>query len=219
MANIAPPPFHISIQGQNGKMPEVWQRSLLDAYNNINVGAAPADSPLITFENSNDLTNAFNLANLTTGLLRLTTAAGVATPSTWLPTFTQSSPGNPSGTTDTGGKMMGLAGTITPTFTGRVLITITGTIFNPTAIADGGKVQIRTGAGTAPSNGDALTGTAVGSLVQYVTATIAEKAPFSLTAIVSGLTLHTARWIDVGLAAITGGTATITDLTITALEV
>ncbi len=219
MPNIAPPPFHIAIQGPDGLMPDVWQLSLLNAYLNINVGAAPADAPLVTFEGTPDLTNAFNLANLTTGLLRITTVGAVATPSTWLPTFTQSSPGNPTGSGSLVGLMMGLAGTITPTFTGRVQITVTGTIFNASAIADGGKVQIRTGTGAAPNNGDALTGTAVGSLVQYVAATTAEKAPFTLTAIVSGLTLHVARWIDVSLAALVGGTATITDLTISALEV
>lgn len=131
----------------------------------------------------------------------------------------QASPSNPTGTSDATGKMMGLAAAITPTCTGKVVFTVTGTILNATAIADGGKVQIRYGTGSAPANGDALTGTAVGSLSQYVAATTAEKAPFSLTARVTGLTLTTALWIDVGLAAITGGTAAITDVSVTAVEV
>lgn len=131
----------------------------------------------------------------------------------------QSTPSNPTGTSDTGGKMMGLAGAITPAVRSKVLITISGTIFNATAIADGGKVQIRYGTGAAPANGDALTGTAAGGLVQYIAATTAEKAPFSLNAVISGLTPTTAYWIDVGLAAITGGTATINDVSVSAVEI
>ena len=127
------------------------------------------------------------------------------------------SPANPTGTTDTTGKMMGLAGAITLAASGKLLITITGTIFNTTAIADGGKVQIRYGTGTAPANAAALTGTAAGSLQRYITATTAEVAPFSVSAAVAGLALGT-YWIDVGLAAITGGTATITDVHIVAVE-
>ena len=114
--------------------------------------------------------------------------------------------------------MMGLAGAITPSSSGKVHITITGTIANATAIADGAKVQIRYGTGSAPANAATLTGTAVGSLQQYIAATTAETAPFSVTAVVTGLTLSTAYWLDVSLAAITGGTAAITGVSITATE-
>jgi len=131
---------------------------------------------------------------------------------------TQSSPGNPAGTADLTGKMMGLAGTITPSSTGRVHITITGTIFNSGGVGDGANVQLRTGTGSAPANGDALTGTTAGGLVKYVAPTTACKVPFTVCAIVSGLSLAVARWIDVGLAAVTGGTAEVTDLSVTAFE-
>ena len=130
----------------------------------------------------------------------------------------QSSPANPTGTADLTGKMMGLAGTMTPATTGRIHVTITGTIFNSGGVGDGANVQLRTGTGTAPANGDALTGTTAGGLVQYVSPTTACKVPFTVCAIVSGLTLATARWIDVGLAAVTGGTAEITDISVTAFE-
>lgn len=129
----------------------------------------------------------------------------------------QASPSNPTGTADTTGKMMGLAGTITPATTGKILVIISGDISNGT-ILDGGKVQIRMGTGTAPANGDALTGTAYGGLVRSNTAVAGEFLPFSLNAIVSGLTLSTAYWIDVGLAAITGGTASVADISISAIE-
>ncbi len=140
----------------------------------------------------------------------------------------QAAPANPTGTTSTTGLMMGMGlaggdsthgGIATAAATsGKVLIIISGTIFNATAIADGGKVQIRHGTGTAPTNGAALTGTADGGLVQFICSTTAEKGVFSCNAIVTGLTASTNYWIDVGLAAITGGTATITDVSISAHE-
>lgn len=127
----------------------------------------------------------------------------------------QAQPANPTGTTSTGGVMMGLAGAITPTLTGRVLIIISGNITNGTA-SDGGSVTIRYGTGTAPSNAAALTGTAVGTSPQAVAGTVI--APFSVQAIVTSLTLSTAYWIDLSLAAVTGGTATIANVSISALE-
>ena len=170
-------------------------------------------------------------ANLTSGNLQLNApSSGALSGILTLPNATgtlaltqtyasyQASPGNPTGTTNTTGLMMGLAGAITPSATGKVQITITGTIANATAIADGAKVQIRYGTGTAPVNTAALTGTAVGSLQQYIAATTAETAPFAVSAVVTGLTLSTAYWLDVSLAAITGGTATVTGVSITAIE-
>jgi hypothetical protein len=115
--------------------------------------------------------------------------------------------------------MQGIAGAITPAITRQVLIQISGDIANATAIADGAAVQIRYGSGSAPANGAALTGTAVGGLVKYVTATTAAKVPFSLQGIVSGLTLGTAYWVDLSLQNITGGTATVKDLSVSIIEV
>jgi hypothetical protein len=138
-----------------------------------------------------------------------------------LPAFasSQSTPSNPTGTTDTTGKMMGLAGTITPTASGKILLIISGTIFNPTAIADGAKVQASYGTGTAPTNGAAITGTQCGGRPQYIAATTAQKVPFSVNCVITGLTLSTAYWLDVTLAAITAGTATINDVSISAHEI
>lgn len=130
----------------------------------------------------------------------------------------QATPSNPTGTTNTTGLMMGLAGGITPAKSGDVLMIISGTIFNATAIADGGKVQIRYGSTATPANGDALTGTAVGSQPQYIASTTAEKVPFTCNAIVSGLVRGTFYWIDLGLAAITGGTASISDVSMSIVE-
>lgn len=133
------------------------------------------------------------------------------------PAVYQATPSNPTGTTNTGGLMMGLAGAITPIVTGRVLIQISGTIKN-SGSGDGANVQIRTGTGGAPANAAALTGNTAGGLVKFVTAAANQSAPFSIQAIVTGLTLSTAIWIDVGLAAVTAGTASITDVSISAFE-
>jgi hypothetical protein len=144
---------------------------------------------------------------------------GVVTVLGKAPAIAQTSPSDPTGTTNSTGLMMGLAGALTPVYTGRVLIMLSGTIANASGIADGANVQLRYGTGSAPANADALTGTTVGGLVKYVSATTAEKAPFALQGIVTGLTLATAIWVDVGLAAVTGGTATIKDLSLTIMEI
>ena len=84
---------------------------------------------------------------------------------------TQAEPADPTGTNNATGLMMGLAGAITPLTTGRLLIMLSGTLANATAIADGANVQLRYGTGAAPANADALTGTPVGGLVKFVAAT------------------------------------------------
>lgn len=126
------------------------------------------------------------------------------------------------GTTSTTGVMMGLAAAITPAATvgtGNLLINVCGDCFNATAIADGGTITIRYGTGTAPANAAALTGTVVGGAVIFVQATSAERHPFALNAVVTGLTLGTAYWIDVSLAALTGGTATIENVSVSIIEI
>jgi hypothetical protein len=134
----------------------------------------------------------------------------------------QSSPANPTGTTDTAGKMMGLAGSITPTQTGRMMIVVTGNLSNSTAAAgDGAKTQIRYGTGSAPANAAALTGTTAGSLISMLLerATASDPFPFCVAAVVTGLTVGTAYWVDLSLAAITGGTAILTNLSISIVEI
>ncbi len=133
------------------------------------------------------------------------------------PAFYQSGNLNPTGTTSTTGLMMGLAGAITPVLYGKVFVTICGTIANNT-IGDGTKVQIRYGTGSAPANAAALTGTTIGPLQTYVNSVATVTVPFSVSGVITGLTLGTAYWIDVGLAAITGGTATITNVGISVIE-
>lgn len=134
---------------------------------------------------------------------------------------TQSTPANPTGTINTSAQvMMGLAGSITPGASGRVLFMTSGDGFNTAAVGDGFIVQLRYGTGTAPSNGGAVTGTAVGGAVKGVTAVVssAQDIPFALQAMVTTLSVGTTYWYDVGVQAIGGGTATIENLSLSAVE-
>jgi hypothetical protein len=107
-------------------------------------------------------------------------------------------------------KMQGLAGSITPTRSGNVLIIICGTIIAPTGttVNNGVMYQISYGAGTAPTNGATLTGTQMG-IVQEWTNPVALSAagdlhvPFSISVVVTGLTLNTAYWIDLAAESVT----------------
>ena len=129
-------------------------------------------------------------------------------------------PADPVTTTSTVGVMMGLAGTFTPSGTGNIMIIITGDM-NTTGSGNGGQVQIRTGTGTAPTHSAALTGTARGSLIKYNNGGSQGivSVPFTCNSIVSGLIPGTSYWIDISLAAITGGTARVRNITISIIEI
>ncbi len=166
------------------------------------------------FPRSLDLNGAATCASVANADL----AGGISTSKLTALAHTVSSVAAPAGTTSTTGVMMGLGGTITPTNSGNVHISVCGDIANST-VADGANVQLRTGTGTAPSNAAALTGTTRGSLVRHTSPVGGTKFPFCVQWTVTGLALSTAVWIDVGVAAVTGGTATIADVDIVADEV
>jgi len=118
--------------------------------------------------------------------------------------------------------MMGLAGTITPTRSGKVLVTISGDMDN-SGSGNAVTAQIRTGTGAAPTNGAALTGTTRSANIRAENpiVTLANplcRFPFSIQAYVSGLTLNTAVWLDLGVSAQGGGNARVRNLTVTAVE-
>ena len=218
MPALQPPPLTQPILDRDGKAVQVWKDWFLRAQTGLVQGTAPDNAFYLVTESNGDLHNEINLGALTAGYLHIRTALGQATVLSSFAVTVQASPGDPTGSASLVGLMMGLGVTITPSVTGRIQIIVTGTIANATAIADGANVQLRTGTGAAPANGNALTGTVAGGLVKYVAATVAEKAPFTVSAIVSGLTLNTTVWIDLGLAAVTGGTATVKDLSVSAVE-
>jgi hypothetical protein len=112
--------------------------------------------------------------------------------------------------------MMGLAGTITPRGDGVVFMILSGDIVNSTG-SDGGTVQLYYGTGAAPANGASLTGTPCSGKVTDNNSG-ATRDLFSVQCAAVGLSLGTTYWIDAAVAAVTGGTATIADLSLTAIE-
>jgi NAD(P)-dependent dehydrogenase (short-subunit alcohol dehydrogenase family) len=97
-------------------------------------------------------------------------------------------------------------------------LAIAGGKGNSAYIAAKGAIgQLTYGTGTAPVNGAANTGTQVGNYA-ITGATASTGYPFAISAIVSGLTPRTADWFDTNLAALTGGTASVQNLTCSALE-
>lgn len=135
------------------------------------------------------------------------------------PASVQATPGNQTGTGSTAALvMLGLAAAITPAFSGRLLIVISGN-GQSTVAADGGELAIFTGTGTAPTNGAAQTGSQRSQLlVMQEGGAGTAQMPFSINAVVTGLTIGTALWIDLAFAAVTGGTFTIQQVTVSAIE-
>ncbi|MEM0241251.1 MAG: hypothetical protein QXP29_07310 [Candidatus Nezhaarchaeales archaeon] len=128
-----------------------------------------------------------------------------------------SSPSNPSGTTSTTAVQMGIGVTYTPATTGRLLVIVTGEAANNTA-GDGATVQLSYGTGTAPSNGAAATGTAVGSKISVTSNAASQTVPFSLAYVISNLAVGNSFWFDLQVAAVTGGTASVSNLTVLIIE-
>lgn len=134
---------------------------------------------------------------------------------------------NPTGITSTAAFVMvglGLAtngpAALVPASTGRVLIIVSGAIGNNTA-SDGAIAQIRYGFGAAPANAAALAGNPVGGtriVMQGNANSAALNAPFLLMGVITGLTLGTPIWLDLAVQAITGGTVSIVNPCVQAIE-
>ena len=129
---------------------------------------------------------------------------------------------SPTGTTSTTHVMMGLGSTavLTPVVSGNVMVTLWGNVAN-SAAAGTARVRLQYGTGTAPANGDALTGTSAcinSPQAQWLSTAAGGYAPFNLTCMVSGLTLDTAHWFDAAVASSAANTASISSATIQAAE-
>lgn len=131
-------------------------------------------------------------------------------------TFTTAAP---TGTASATAVMMGLGGsaTITPKNSTRLFIMATFQAANST-INDGITCDLRFGTGAAPTNGTAVTGTLVGISQTRTSLVAADRGGMVLCGVATGLTLGTAYWLDVSALAVTGGTASITGVTVTAYE-
>lgn len=128
----------------------------------------------------------------------------------------QATPADPTGTTSTSGVMMGLAGSITPASSGKILIMISGDLKSSSAATL--KMQIRYGTGSAPGNGGALTGTAVGNLATAIGNDADQQFPTTCNAIISSLSVGTAYWIDVSLST-SAGTGTVKNISMSVMEI
>ena len=113
----------------------------------------------------------------------------------------QAQPSNPGAITTAGAWfMMGLAGSITPSNSGKILVIIAA---DGHASANGNfSYQIAYGTGTAPSFFASLTGTSAGSAVNLNVSgnnNINSRFPLSLNAVITGLSVGTAYWFDIAL--------------------
>lgn len=116
----------------------------------------------------------------------------------------QTTPQNPTGTTSATTVMMGLGSvfTLTPVYSSRIKITITGFV-NSSAATQLAALQIFTGTGSAPLNGGVSAGTALGSQIFATSTGAGAQVPFALTGILTGLTPGTAYWVDLGASSST----------------
>jgi hypothetical protein len=113
---------------------------------------------------------------------------------------------SPTGTTTTGtGVMMGMGATfkITPVRSGKVVLTIVGSMASSVAAA-AAQVVLFYGTGTAPANAAAPTGTSVGGQITGNSATTNYNLPFTASGLVTGLVLGTQIWFDLRLNSSSG---------------
>lgn len=122
----------------------------------------------------------------------------------------------PTNTTSTSLVHMAVGGTLTPTRSPRALLCLSGQGSN--SGANSITVQLRYGTGTAPVNGAAATGTAVGAAQILGGVTADERSGFAWAVPVSGLSIGTAYWIDVAVKANIAGTASVFDITVAGVE-
>ena len=125
------------------------------------------------------------------------------------PTIVQVTPADPTPNATTTQKMMGFAVSYTPTVSGKTRATFVGTASNATANA-GGIYSLRYGTGTAPANGDAQTGTALGPITSANTNATTSRISAPAFGYVL-LTKGTTYWWDISLASQTAGTSSLTN--------
>lgn len=129
-------------------------------------------------------------------------------------------PTDPNATTSATLVMQGLGTgwTITPTASGKVLVTVVGEGTVTTTAVAVTTVGPRYGTGTAPTNGAAVSGTAFGAKADFTFTPVGVglKTPFAFTEILS-LTAGTAYWFDIALSS-AANPAQVTNLSITAVE-
>lgn len=134
----------------------------------------------------------------------------------------QAQPSNPGGTASATYVMMGLgtgggAITFTPNQSGRMLIFASGDVTQNTT-ADGAQFQLSWGTGAGPANGAAVTGNQIGPQPSMTFLTGVLTVPFAVQSAVN-LQVGVLYWFDIALKALTGGSASLSNLGITIIEV
>jgi hypothetical protein len=126
---------------------------------------------------------------------------------------------------------LGMNCVITPHTTGRVLAICSGVVGNGTS-TDGFAYNLYYGTTAAPTNNDAVSGTALFSSDMTVTSVVTSDltTPFCCHGIITGAaadTVTAARktgtpvpmWVDVMFKQVTGGTVTFTTVSLTLIEI
>ena len=100
---------------------------------------------------------------------------------------------------------------ITPIRTGRIAAVISGTL---TSSVNNAQIVIsgRHGTGTAPANGDPVTGILWATAQHYLTSTAKDVNGFTVVGGNASLALGVPVWFDVSVASPTGGNTTIDDV-------
>lgn len=137
--------------------------------------------------------------------------------------LTTAQPADQTGNATSTLKMNGLGAaaapcTITPTSTGRVWFSVDGDLTNST-ILDGISYKLVYGTGGAPANAGTAAGTAISALRGPAVPVAAQKQGFSVQGSATALALATAVWFDLQVANVTGGTASISNVTCNAHEI
>ena len=107
---------------------------------------------------------------------------------------------------------------ITPVTSGTILVIVTGLLVNDTS-SDGATVQVRYGPIATPGGTISSPGTALGQpKLMYAFGPTVASMPFSVSQIITGLTLSAACYIDLELYNITGGKASVFNVDIVLIE-
>jgi hypothetical protein len=129
---------------------------------------------------------------------------------------------SPTGSASASGLMAGFGsatwGTalLTPAKSGKVIVSINGGVRNTST--GGSQVGIRWGTGTAPVNGAAATGTAVGGIATRSALGANLAVPFTISGIITGLSVGTQIWLDAIVVATTTGTTELVSTAVSAFE-
>ncbi|MET4739707.1 hypothetical protein ABIF73_003846 [Bradyrhizobium japonicum] len=191
----------------------------------FNVAGQPGAGDLSSANNLSDVANvATARANLGAGTVNSVTAGTGLTGGTITSSGTialalnnatlQAAPSNPAGVASF--VMLGLGSTchITPIYSTRILVTISGHASNGGA-GTFTNLTIRYGTGTAPANGASPTGTTATTPMSVASST--NLTPFSLTTIITGLTAGVAYWLDLSASPLSG-TSSLGGINCTAVE-